>query len=111
MRRAGRRPGGEPGRRRMATDRISQAAAALAAGGLDPASMVRLVAEASDGELRAVLGGTLRERALDEVFARAAEFMDTSRAQHIDVGIEWRIGGGGSPRCDRHFIVIPHRRC
>lgn len=95
----------------MESDRLSQATAAIASGRLDPAAMAQLVATASDGELGAVLDGEFRERVLDEVFARAADFMDASQAPHVDARIEWRIGGTRSPGTDAFLMVIGSGGC
>ncbi|MDX6666908.1 MAG: hypothetical protein QOK04_288 [Solirubrobacteraceae bacterium] len=76
---------------------------------LEPAVVARMVAELPDEQLRELLRGEARRAALDEVFRRFPEFVDTASIRDVEAVVEWVITGAG--QADRYVLLIEHGAC
>jgi putative sterol carrier protein len=76
---------------------------------LEPAMVARMVGELPDEQLRELLRGEARRAALDEVFRRFPDFVNTGSIRNVDAVVEWLITGAGDP--DRYLLLIEHGAC
>jgi putative sterol carrier protein len=75
----------------------------------EPTELARAVADAPDELLRELMSGELRSVALDEVFRRMPEFIDTTRTRGVDAVLEFRIADGG--QADRYLVALRNGEC
>ncbi|SFW54828.1 SCP2 sterol-binding domain-containing protein [Amycolatopsis australiensis] len=80
---------------------------------VDPARFASLVASASRAQLESVVADrTLRERVLEEIFARMGAHIRPERARDVHAVVHWRLSGGvGEGGYDRYETVISHGSC
>ncbi|WP_033289932.1 SCP2 sterol-binding domain-containing protein [Amycolatopsis jejuensis] len=90
--------------------RLAERAPAFALEKVDPTRFATLVARASRAQLEAVVAErTLRERVLDEIFARMGAHI---RARSLHAVVHWRLSGGtGAGGYDRYETVISSGSC
>jgi putative sterol carrier protein len=79
---------------------------AAGAGGVDPQQVAQLLGGLSDDQIRDLLAGETREAALEEIFRRFPEHVDTSRLDGVDAVLAWKIGGRPDGGADRYQVVI-----
>jgi putative sterol carrier protein len=80
---------------------------------VEPARFASLVASASRAQLESVVADQqLRERMLDEIFARMGAHLRPDRARDLQAVVHWRLSGGaGEGGYDRYETVISHGAC
>lgn len=80
---------------------------------VDPARFATLVSSASRAQLESVVAERpLRERVLDEIFARMGAHIRPDRARDLHAVVHWRLSGGiGEGGYDRYETVISHGSC
>ncbi|MET7990386.1 SCP2 sterol-binding domain-containing protein [Amycolatopsis sp. NPDC005232] len=93
--------------------RLSEDAPAFSLAKVDPARFATLVSRASRAQLEAVVASRpLRERVLDEIFARMGSHIRVDRARALDAVIHWRLSGGtGAGGYDRYATTISGGSC
>jgi putative sterol carrier protein len=86
---------------------------ALDLGKVDPVHFANLVATASRAQLEGVVAERpLRERLLDEIFARMGSHIRADRARNLHAVVHWRLTGGiGDGGYDRYETVISQGTC
>jgi putative sterol carrier protein len=101
-------------RRLLATlIRLAETAPAFSLTKVDPTRFANLVARASRAQLEAVVAErVLRERVLDEIFARMGAHIRVDRARSLHAVVHWRLSGGaGDGGYDRYETVISRGAC
>ncbi|HWD04594.1 MAG TPA: SCP2 sterol-binding domain-containing protein [Amycolatopsis sp.] len=91
--------------------RLSAEAPAFALAKVDPMRFATLVSRASRAQLEAVVASRpLRERVLDEIFARMGSHLRVDRARSVEAVVRWRLtdGAGGY---DRYATEISGGSC
>ncbi|MGW4059053.1 SCP2 sterol-binding domain-containing protein [Amycolatopsis sp. NPDC004747] len=80
---------------------------------VEPARFASLVASASRAQLESVVADrALRERVLDEIFARMGAHIRPDRARDLQAVVHWRLSGGtGEGGFDRYETAISHGSC
>jgi putative sterol carrier protein len=78
---------------------------------VDPREFARMIASASDEQIREGLSGPMRERALSEIFRRMEEHFEAQKAGDVEAVIHWRVGGRPEGGYDEFEAVIRDRRC
>ncbi|MFB9684660.1 SCP2 sterol-binding domain-containing protein [Amycolatopsis plumensis] len=80
---------------------------------VEPARFASLVASASRAQLESVVADrALRERVLDEIFARMGAHIRPDRARDLHAVVHWRLSGGaGEGGYDRYETAISHGSC
>ncbi len=80
---------------------------------VEPARFASLVASASRAQLESVVADrSLRERVLDEIFARMGAHIRPDRARDLRAVVHWRLSGGaGEGGFDRYETTIAHGSC
>lgn len=80
---------------------------------VEPARFASLVASASRAQLESVVADrSLRERVLDEIFARMGAHIRPDRARDLQAVVHWRLSGGtGEGGFDRYETAIAHGSC
>ncbi|MDS0134141.1 MULTISPECIES: SCP2 sterol-binding domain-containing protein [unclassified Amycolatopsis] len=80
---------------------------------VEPARFASLVASASRAQLESVVADrSLRERVLDEIFARMGAHIRPDRARDVQAVVHWRLSGGaGEGGFDRYETTIAHGSC
>ncbi|WP_208630267.1 SCP2 sterol-binding domain-containing protein [Amycolatopsis kentuckyensis] len=80
---------------------------------VEPARFASLVASASRTQLESVVADrALRERVLDEIFARMGAHIRPDRARDLQAVVHWRLSGGmGEGGFDRYETTIAHGSC
>jgi hypothetical protein len=80
---------------------------------VEPARFASLVASASRTQLESVVADrSLRERVLDEIFARMGAHIRPDRARDLQAVVHWRLSGGvGEGGFDRYETTIAHGSC
>jgi hypothetical protein len=80
---------------------------------VEPARFASLVASASRAQLESVAADRpLRERVLDEIFARMGAHIRSDRARDLQAVVHWRLSGGvGEGGFDRYETAIAHGSC
>jgi hypothetical protein len=93
--------------------RMAERAPAFDLSKLDPARFASLVANASRAQLESVVvERPLRERVLEEIFARMGAHIRPDRARDLHAVVHWRLSGGtGDGGYDRYETVISHGAC
>lgn len=93
--------------------RLAERAPAFDLSKVDPARFASLVASASRAQLESVVAERpLRERVLDEIFARMGAHIRPDRARDLHAVVHWRLSGGlGEGGYDRYETVISHGAC
>ncbi|MEV0067213.1 SCP2 sterol-binding domain-containing protein [Amycolatopsis sp. NPDC050768] len=93
--------------------RLSEGAPAFSLAKVDPTRFATLVSRASRAQLEAVVASRpLRERVLDEIFARMGAHIRVDRARALDAVIHWRLSGGtGAGGYDRYATTISGGAC
>ncbi|MEQ0559454.1 SCP2 sterol-binding domain-containing protein [Amycolatopsis sp. NEAU-NG30] len=93
--------------------RLAAVAPAFDLSKVDPARFASLVASASRAQLESVAADrALRERVLDEIFARMGAHIRADRARDLHAVVHWRLSGGvGEGGYDRYETVIAHGSC
>jgi hypothetical protein len=93
--------------------RMAERAPAFDLSKLDPARFASLVANASRAQLESVVvERPLRERVLEEIFARMGAHIRPDRARDLHAVVHWRLSGGtGDGGYDRYETVISHGSC
>jgi putative sterol carrier protein len=96
-----------------ALTRVAEGAPSLDLGKVDPVHFANLVATASRAQLEGVVAERrLRERLLDEIFARMGSHIRADRARNLHAVVHWRLTGGvGDGGYDRYETVISHGTC
>lgn len=91
--------------------RLSEDAPALSLAKVDPTRFATLVSRASRPQLEAVVASLeLRERVLDEIFARMGAHLRVDRP--LEAVIHWRLSGGtGAGGYDRYATTISGGSC
>ncbi|MFJ9782074.1 SCP2 sterol-binding domain-containing protein [Amycolatopsis sp. NPDC101161] len=93
--------------------RLAARAPAFDLSKVDPARFASLVASASRAQLESVVAERpLRERVLEEIFARMGAHIRPDRARDLHAVVHWRLSGGiGEGGYDRYETVISHGSC
>jgi putative sterol carrier protein len=78
---------------------------------LDPVDVATAVATTSGKHLRSVMGGGFRPIVLEEVFRRFPDFIDTGKAQDLQLVVGFRIAGRGDGEVDRYVVRIAEGVC
>ncbi|MEU4673841.1 SCP2 sterol-binding domain-containing protein [Amycolatopsis sp. NPDC023774] len=93
--------------------RLSEDFPAFSLTKIDPTRFATLVSRASRAQLEAVVASRpLRERVLDEIFARMGAHIRVDRARSLDAVIRWRLSGGtGAGGYDRYATSISGGSC
>ncbi|MCR6487139.1 SCP2 sterol-binding domain-containing protein [Amycolatopsis sp. OK19-0408] len=93
--------------------RLAERAPAFDLSKVDPARFATLVSSASRAQLESVVAERpLRERVLDEIFARMGAHIRPERARDLHAVVHWRLSGGvGEGGYDRYETVISHGAC
>ncbi|MET8993907.1 SCP2 sterol-binding domain-containing protein [Amycolatopsis sp. NPDC004169] len=80
---------------------------------VEPGRFASLVASASRAQLESVVADrALRERVLDEIFARMGAHIRPDRARDLQAVVHWRLSGGaGEGGYDRYETAISHGSC
>jgi putative sterol carrier protein len=93
--------------------RLAAVAPAFDLSKVEPARFASLVASASRAQLESVAADRpLRERILDEIFARMGAHIRADRARDLHAVVHWRLSGGvGEGGYDRYETVIAHGSC
>ena len=93
--------------------RLAERAPAFDLAKVDPARFATLVACSSRAQLESVVAERpLRERVLDEIFARMGAHIRSERARDLHAVVHWRLSGGtGEGGYDRYETVIAHGSC
>ncbi|MBE8519991.1 SCP2 sterol-binding domain-containing protein [Amycolatopsis sp. H6(2020)] len=80
---------------------------------VEPARFASLVASASRTQLESVVADrSLRERVLDEIFARMGAHIRPDRARDLQAVVHWRLSGGaGEGGFDRYETTIAYGSC
>ncbi|MEU5258440.1 SCP2 sterol-binding domain-containing protein [Amycolatopsis sp. NPDC021455] len=93
--------------------RLASRAPAFDLSKVDPARFASLVASASRAQLESVVADRLlRERVLDEIFARMGAHIRPERARDLHAVVHWRLSGGsGEGGFDRYETAISHGAC
>jgi hypothetical protein len=93
--------------------RLADRAPAFDLSKADPARFATLVARASRAQLESVvMERPLRERVLDEIFARMGAHIRPERARDLHAVVHWRLSGGtGEGGYDRYETVISRGSC
>lgn len=94
-------------------ERLSSAGAHLDLDGMDARTFARIIARASEAQLRDVLTrATLRTRILTEIFGRMQQHLREDRARTVNAVIHWRFtGGAGDDGYDRFTSVVAEGTC
>jgi hypothetical protein len=93
--------------------RLGERAPAFDLSKVDPARFAWLVANASRAQLESVVAERpLRERVLEEIFARMGAHIRPDRARDLHAVVHWRLADGiGEGGYDRYETVISHGSC
>ncbi|WP_199199420.1 SCP2 sterol-binding domain-containing protein [Amycolatopsis sp. CA-128772] len=93
--------------------RLAAQAPAFDLSKVEPARFASLVASASRAQLESVVADRpLRERILDEIFARMGAHIRPDRARDLQAVVHWRLSGGaGEGGYDRYETAIAHGSC
>ncbi|MDQ7809933.1 SCP2 sterol-binding domain-containing protein [Amycolatopsis sp. A133] len=93
--------------------RLAERAPAFDLSKVEPARFASLVASASRAQLESVVADrSLRERVLDEIFARMGAHIRPDRARDLHAVVHWRLSGGtGEGGFDRYETAIAHGAC
>ncbi|WIX80834.1 SCP2 sterol-binding domain-containing protein [Amycolatopsis carbonis] len=93
--------------------RLSEDSPAFSLAKVDPTRFATLVSRASRAQLEAVVASRpLRERLLDEIFARMGAHLREDRARSLDAVVHWRLSGGaGAAGYDRYATAISGGSC
>ena len=93
--------------------RLAEKAPAFDLSKVDPARFASLVSSASRAQLESVVSERpLRERVLDEIFARMGAHIRSDKARNLHAVVHWRLSGGiGEGGYDRYETVISHGSC
>jgi putative sterol carrier protein len=93
--------------------RLAERAPAFDLSKVEPARYASLVASASRAQLESVVADRpLRERVLDEIFARMGAHIRSDRARDLQAVVHWRLSGGaGEGGFDRYETAISHGSC
>jgi hypothetical protein len=96
----------------MTEEQPSQASPDLPAdlGALSPEEFAALVTEASDEQLAAVMGGSRRDEALREIFARVSQHFDPARS-NADSVVHFQILGRPDGGSDDFEVVVRDGKC
>src|SRR5690606_30399732 len=78
---------------------------------LSPPEFARLVKNASKAELAEVMSGDLRERALDEIFARMQQQFRPEKAGKRRAVVHWHVTGRPDGGQDEYELVIDEGTC
>jgi putative sterol carrier protein len=78
---------------------------------LDPVEVATAVATTSVKHMRSVMEGDFRPIVLEEVFRRFPEFIDTGKAEGLELTIGFRIGGRLDGEVDRYVVHVRDGAC
>jgi putative sterol carrier protein len=93
--------------------RLAEKAPAFDLSKVEPARFATLVSSASRAQLESVVAERpLRERVLDEIFARMGAHIRSDKARDLHAVVHWRLSGGvGEGGYDRYETVISRGSC
>ena len=78
---------------------------------LPPQEFARLVKQAPEAELTALMTGGRRAAVLDEIFRRMPEVFRADRAAGLDAVIHWVVGDRPDGAADTYQIAVADRAC
>jgi putative sterol carrier protein len=78
---------------------------------VDANELAKNLGQATDGQLKELMAGELREQILTEIFRRMAEHFRADSARDVDAVIHWRIGGRADGASDVYETVIADGTC
>ena len=78
---------------------------------LDPEDVATAVATTSGKHMRAVMEGGFRPIVLKEVFRRFPDFIDTGKAEGLELCVGFRVGGRADGGVDRYTVRVRDGAC